>query len=52
MQNKIKQIVGIEKIQEINEEIVEFSKDELTRMTTEEQMALFDFRFEEYDYHD
>ena len=52
MQTKIKQIVGIEKIQEINEEIVEFSKDELTRMTPEEQMALFDFRFEEYDYHD
>jgi hypothetical protein len=52
MQNKIKQIIGTEKIQQINEEIVKFSKDELTRMTPEEQMALFDFRFEEYDYHD
>lgn len=51
MQNKIKQIVGTEKIQQINEEIVKFSKDELTRMTSEEQAALFNFRFEEYDYH-
>lgn len=52
MQAKIKQIVGNEIIQEINDEIAECSKLELTKMTVEEQKALFDFRFEEYDYHD
>ncbi len=51
MQAKIKQLVGNEKIQEINEEIIECSKSELTRMTKDEQNALFNFRFEEYDYH-
>ena len=52
MQTKIKQIVGNDKIQEINGEIAECSQLELTRMTLEEQKALFDFRFEECDYHD